>query len=319
MSCSDKDFEKTFFLFGAGIPENVKSNFKNSYQIPYYDKRKGLLKKKFFRILFYYRYIKFYIIPHWKKLELYVNDHLEPCPIIIGKKNYTLLEDGPHSNVAFEGGFLDKRDQDTRKMRLFKIRQFIYGPTFGYSFGRNKQCTDLLLGYMDDTEFIKSKKCHLIDFKKEWDSCSEEKKQFILSMFDLTDEDLNFLKRYPIVLFTQPFYKRFTSKEEHARIYKAIAQKYPKDKLIIKPHPRDDFDYEQILPGYAVFRKKVSSQMLEILNVKWDRAITVCSSSVFEFNYPIEKDWYGVDCSPMLKRKLGESVITPNDVNLCSL
>ena len=319
MSCSNEDFENTFFLFGAGIPENVKSIFKNSYQIPYYDKRKGLLKKKIFRVLFYYKYVKYFIIPQWKKLDLYVNDHLEPCPIFIGKKKYTLLEDGPHSNVCFEGGVLEKRDQTARKMRAFKIRQFIYGPTFGYSFGRNKQCTDLLLGYMDDSEFIKSKRCRLIDFKKEWSACSEKKKRFILSMFNLTDEDLHFLKRYPIVLFTQPFYKRFINKEEHARIYKTIAKKYPKDKLIIKPHPRDDINYEEILPGYAVFRKKISSQMLEILNVKWDRAITVCSSSVFDFNYPIEKDWYGVECSPMLKKKLGDSIKAPHDANKCTL
>lgn len=42
--------------------------------------------------------------------------------------------------------------------------------------------------------------------------------------------------------------------------------------------------------------------MLEILNAKWDRVIIVCSYSVFDFNYPIEKDWYGVEWSPMLKK-----------------
>ena len=318
MSCTEEEIEKTFFLFGGAIPFSVKSKFNNSYSLKEYD-RTGLMASKIYRECVYLRYVKWFVIPHNRRLKLFVQDHLKFCSYIIGKREYTLLEDAPHSNVFFVNGMMDSLDHNRRNMAHYKLARWFYGPVYGHSFGRNEQCTDILLWKYDDTPFLKSKNCHIVDLQEAWNNICEKKRLFLYNIWDINDDEIKELKKYPCVLITQPFYKiKGMDLVTNAVIYKSIAEKYPPQKLLIKTHPRDDFDYERILPGYTIFRKPIPLQLISLFGIRWEKVVTVNSSSVLDFDYPLEIDWYGNGCGRLLPDQFKRIPISVN-VNLKSI
>ena len=298
MSCTEDELDKTFFLFVGAIPSSINSKFKNSYAFQEYDKS-GLMSFKIFRELIYWRYVKWLAIPNINRLKIYAQDHVKFCQYIIGKREYTLLEDAPHSNMYFEGCKLERNDANRRTMKNYNLAKLFYGPVYGHSCGKNPQCTDLLMWKYDDTEFIRSKKCHIVDLHNEWKTCTEDKRKLICYFLDIDDTDLSELKKYPIILLTQPLYRPY-SRICHAIIFYSIAHKYPKDQIIIKTHPRDKFNYERILPEYKLFKKPIPLQLLSFMGVTFGKAVTVFSSAVLDFGYPIEIDWYGRGCGALL-------------------
>ena len=318
MSCTEEEFDKTFFLFGGAVPSSIKSKFKNSYAFRQYD-QSGLMSFKLFRELVYWRYVKWIVIPKIKRLKIYAQDHINFCSYIIGKRNYTLLEDAPHSNVFFEGGLFETMDINRRKMKRYNLARLIYGPIYGHSFGHNSQCTELLMWKYDDTDFIRSKKCRIVDLPEEWKTCTEDKRKLISFYLDIDDDDVSELNKYPIILLTQPALDpSYQSRVRHAVLYYTIAHKYPIDQIIIKTHPRDRFEYERILPEYRIFRKPIPLQLLSFMGIKFEKAVTAYSSSVLDFDYPIEIDWYGRGCGPLLPDSC-RNFPTPPGATLCEL
>ena len=315
LSCSDKEFDETFFVFGKLIPPSITSKFKHSYIFHENDK-KGILSHKFFREVFYWRYVKWFILPCTKHINIYACDQYAYNAYVIGKNSYTLLEDAPHSNSYNDSTCLAEWDEARRSMKHYRLLTKFYGPIYGHCQGMNSQCTNLMMWKYDDTAFIRSKKVNLVDLAENWRNCSEIKRNFIYTLFDLTDADICNLKKRPIILLTQPLFKEI--KHCHTIIYWMIAHKYPKDKLIIKTHPRDRFDYERILPDYYIFRKPVPFQLLSFMGIRYQKAVTLFSTSVLDFDYPIEVDWYGRGCDSFLP-DLYKRFPVPSNVNLCYL
>jgi hypothetical protein len=250
-----------------------------------------------------------------KSDELFANDHLWSSPKIIGKHDYMLLEDsaGICSNYWF--GQIRLNMEENRKSKSYKIRKMLFGPVEVHPHGSNECCTDLLLTTDDSPEYIRGKKIHRINWFNLWDSFSEWKKKFIMDVYDFSSEDICFIKSKKIILFTQPLFPDLIPAEEHERIYCSIIKKYPIEDLLVKPHPRDTFPYEQLDEKLMVFRKRFPSQIFDMAGIKFEKAITVFSSAVKSFEYPVSVDWYGTECSKLLFEKRGH-VPPPKDVCL---
>lgn len=315
MSCTEEELDKTFFLFGGAIPSSIKSKFQNSYAFREYD-RSGPMSSKIFRECIYWRYVKWFVVPRINKLRIYAQDHVKFCTYFIGKNNYTLLEDAPHGNSYMPSSYFVDWDTNRRQMRNYRFAKWFYGPVYGHSCGLNKQCTDLLMWKYDDVDFNKSKRCHIVDLDKVWRDCSDRKREFLKQMVDIDDSDLTALREHPLILLTQPIGRKDIV--AHTVIYKSIAEKYPKSQLVIKTHPRDRFEYEKILPEYFIFRKPVPLQLLGIIGIRWKKAITVSSTSVLDFDYPIDIDWYGEGCGSLLSTQNPNFPI-PHNAKLCSI
>lgn len=321
MSCNDEDIDNTFFLFGSVVPASISSRFKNAFTFndKEHHRKRRLLSRQSFIEVFYWRFIKWFILPPMKNMRVFASDTHKYHTYMIGKKQYTLLEQAPHSTFM-ETKNQYQRNRTRREMKHYGLLKALYGPVYGHSQGRNGQCTDIMLWKYDaeyDDEFTRGKNVILVDLEKEWQNCSPEKRSFIFEMFDVSDTDISELKKRSVVLLTQPLYNRIDS-YRHAIIYWSMAHHYPKDKLLIKVHPRDHFAYEKILPGYKIFRKPIPFQLLDLIGVRWEKAVTMFSTAVMDFVYPIEVDWYGQSCGSFLPDLWKQAPIPPN-VNVCDL
>lgn len=309
---SEEQLKNTFYIFDWKIPSDFVKKFRNSYHF-----------RRHFFIPWRLSWMDLFLQKHLfcpyicKNAELYANDHLWSASAVIGRHPYTLLEDSAGICSNYRYGNIRSKYENYRKSKsyTYKIRRFFFGPVEGFPHGDNEYCTDLLLTTDDFPDYISKKTIHRIKWFGLWNTFSKWKQEYIKNVYDISTEDLDFIKTKKIVLFTQPLYPDLISAKEHERIYQAIIEKYPIEKMLIKVHPRDTFLYEKINEKLTVFRKMLPSQIFDMFGIKFNTAITVFSSAVKNFEYPITIDWFGSECSDELYKKRGH-IIPPDNVCL---
>lgn len=196
--------------------------------------------------------------------------------------------------------------------------KLLYGEIYYQRFGNNKLCQDVILTHDEHLEYLKGKKMHLVNINEEWEKSSVFKRDFITSIFSISKDDISILRTKKTVVFTQPLYPDFISKEEHANIYKKIIVKYSVADIVVKPHPRDHYKYENDFHDLYVLRSPVPSQLLDLLEIKFDKAITLFSTAVKSLSYDISIDWYGFAGNKTLKSLIG-NVSIPYNANIIEL
>lgn len=305
----DDFFEDTFYVFGVGMPKEIEKKIPNFYRLPILD--------------------SFYSWEDWCKYRslihenvplahhYFCHDHLRVSTPVIWYHPYTLLEDSPLKCKKYYMSPQRFDFEPRKKTRKYFLKRMIYGPAYRHPFATNSLCRRLIVTQFDDSTFLKGKKQIVLDIKECWLRLSEDKKNQILGLFELTKEDLNLLSTRKQILFTQPLID-FLTEEEQIDIYQKMVHKYDKEHLIIKVHPRDRIDYEKLFSGYAVFKKKVPSELLNLLSIKYDKAITAFSAAVENLDYPIDIDWYGSEVHPKLVKVFGHYLV-PKGANVCSL
>lgn len=300
---TDEQIKNTFYIFDWMIPDEFTQKFKKSYHFH----RHAFIPRKFSWIdLFVQKKMFCPIIS--KESELFANDHLWSSSAVIGKHSYTLLEDSAGICSNYLCGHLWRKYECYRNSKLYKIRKFLFGPVEGFPHANNEFCTDLLLTTDDCPDYVCKKVIHRINWFGLWNTFSEWKREYIMNVYNFSTEDFDLIKMKNIILFTQPLYPDIVSAKEHERIYRAIIEKYPKEKLLVKTHPRDKFPYEKISEKLTIFRKMLPSQIFDMLGIKFKTAVTVYSSAAKNFEYPITIDWYGTECSDELYKKSGHKI-----------
>ena len=73
-------------------------------------------------------------------------------------------------------------------------------------------------------------------------------KDYITSLFGITDDDLLMLAEKKVIILTQP-YNIQIGDDNLIEIYRKIIDKYNSEEVVIKTHPRDNLDYEKAFPG----------------------------------------------------------------------
>lgn len=311
---SDEDIQKTFFVFTEQIPYEISSKFEHSCVI----NQTNYFSKKWYFAWIYLRIIILWKLPQINHLKLFVNDHLVISPLIIGSRNYFLIEDSAYVCTRFYNGNRRKELQSFIERKSFKIKKILFGATLYRHNGYNKQCIGVIQTTKDDAPYLKGKKIVLCQLFNKWNDFSEYKKNFIKNVYDIKQSDIDTIHSKTIILFTQPFYLDYITENEHEEIYKAIISNYPKEDLLIKTHPRDRFDYHKINPNLFIFDKIIPSQLFDLFGIKYKVAITVNSSSVLNLGYKLEVHWYGTECNKSLLKTIGPSV-PPKGAKICKL
>jgi hypothetical protein len=297
LSASKKEIEQTFFFYGSGIKKDMLQNFPNTHYFPL---RKYTWEKLLLRI-----YLRLFARFKWKDIKtatIFAQDHPTFASPIIGKREYTYIEDGPKNipdtynmplikkHIAKTGGI---------KGKIFKI---LFGNVFLNPLGANNQCKKMILTNNYETY----KEIILIDIKQEWEKADESKKKIILSVFNISYDDTIFTQKRTVILFTNPFSAdKIITEKEQIEIYKNILKKYDEKDIVIKSHPRDNIDYKKYFENIEFFSKPVPMQLLDCMGLKFEKAITISSSSVLSIPYPIEIEWIGNECHPNLLTKYG--------------
>lgn len=313
----EEDINRTFFFFHSSISDEISNKFAGQY----YKKPLSSLKinqSAIFRLLIWYRYIKYCKLPSFRGKKLFMQDHLEYSPVFIGRKCYTLIEDAPGILNFYDDGYWGKRDREIQSYASYKYKQFLCGPTMCKTFGHNDQCTDVLLATKYDLDYLKKKTLHYVNVKEKWNELSSEKKDYICRILSIDNSLLDSLRSRKIILFTQPLYKGAVKMNVHEDLHRRLISKYPQEDLLIKPHPRDLFSYETAYPNTVVVRSSLPSQLLYLLGIKFEKAVTLFSTAVYDMGYDLQIDWYGAECHPDVLKYCGH-VDPPAGANMCTL
>lgn len=195
------------------------------------------------------------------------------------------------------------------------LRQF-FNAGF-YSFGQSKFTKSIEVNSNKNLQFdIKNKNIIEVPRKQLFDKLTASDKARILSVY-LSDieqkEIIESLKNVWSVslLLTQPLgHDKITSYEMQEEFYKDIVNDNVTGQLIIKPHPRDDFDYSKLFPDAIVIRYPfLPVEAIGFLSgINFDKAITWCSTSINGITFCENRVYLGIEyITPYLKRDNYES------------
>lgn len=287
--CEDGEWDRTIFYVGEGIDEaylkNLKKVVRFSSNYDDYATRAQLLKIKMRAWYHRCRYVC-----HTK---LFAQDHLVFSSQLIGGMKYTMVEDAPGSyTTCLESKVRDVLPKPTR-LRPKLRRLLLWGPVYGQYFGRNEYCEDRWVTEKSDEQspVLQGRHYTILVLQALWDSASERKKQYISRVFGLDVTILEPLQHSKTIIFTEAFSEDGLSLEEAATMFAPYVERYKKDGVVIKPHPRDKVDWTKAFPDTKVLRTRVPMQILCIMGADFERAITVCSTAISSMKAGTEIIW----------------------------
>jgi len=216
-----------------------------------------------------------HLIPEIKTAKLYGNDHDRlNCAAVYNGRDYCLIEDGYGLYSPPKLGVPSSR-MSAFLNRILKIDI--------KTFGRSEHAKEILYTDLADLP-LKGKRLIKINTEKAWKEDGERQK-LILSVFNLTAEDLKPFRDKKTIIFTQAF------PEGHialALLKEAIDKSDPIT-TVIKTHPRDTIDYKGLYPDHEVVNKVFPAELLSFVGIKFKTAVTYNSTAVLGLKYPMNR------------------------------
>lgn len=283
------------------ILKNLIENFKDVIVLP---KKPSL--KNIISYLKYEVYLK-KILSNFKESKVEIYGHSEASCFFLSNQSIILeLEEGT-ANYLKDGFFL----KDSLKNKIyFKIEKIIFRVIFRKRLFNYKEWLEKIDKFYATEKMPKDyqanfeiEKINIIDL---WNKIENKKKLEILKIFGIKLESLKDIKEKEMVLFTQPLSEDgYLTEEEKINLYKKIIIKYPKEKIVIKPHPRERTKYKEIFNGYLIIEENYPVEILKCLEFNPKKVITIFSSSVLGFEKDVKIDFYGTEIHPTLFERFG--------------
>ena len=206
--------------------------------------------------------------------DVYVFCDSDPIGYYLNYKKikYHAVEDGLNSLVHVDAARYDNRGNFAIKALLAKHNLlFIQN---GYS----KHCVDMEVNQIEGIKFPIEKHVE-VPRKQLQERLTKQEKVIITNIFvkkraEIEDR-LNKIdsKEKTTLILTEPL----CSLEVRKKIFKDLAEEYEeKGTVIIKPHPRDELDYEKEFSEYVVIEKMVPMEVLSyVTKESFDRVVSV--------------------------------------------
>ena len=287
---AEADIQRTVFFVGNAIPESISSKLTNVIRIDNSKNKYGRKVDVFMRrieSLFRWRF-RFNTI-------MYAQDHLAFSAHLIGHHSYVLLEDAPNIYTNYKNiSFMRPDFASSLYKRLG--RYILLGPIGKCKLGTNSQCIDRLVTSERDlqSDILKGRKTTLLNLTELWNKSSDDKKKYIMDVFGIEDLVMRQSMSCSTILFSQPLMEDCgLSEQEMKEIYAPYISQYSAEGVVIKPHPRDKFDYFKHFPQVMILDCKAPMQLLSAMGMNFKRAITVCSSAVSSMSDDTEIVWIG--------------------------
>lgn len=293
------DNKNSFFLLDNTIPDKIKENILKKY--------KGIeLNENFVHKKILKYFIKKEVLIRLKKVcenfskdstvygytgDSFVGDFLKE------RFEYNILEDG----VA-------NYNLKSNQKKKIKIIDWILGGSF-YNYPSQGLCEKTnriyLTGLSSIPEEIKEK-VMLVNMKEQWDLKSEDEKNEILEIFSIHPSEIEILKNGKNILFTQPLSEDgILSEDEKIELYRKIMKNYSEEEVLIKPHPREKTDYKKVFQKVTILKRETPFELLVLLGVKLEKAITIFSTAAFSLEKSVEIDFYGTEIHSKLYKHFG--------------
>lgn len=299
---SDEAIKSTAFFVGNAIPQTVSSLLPNVIRIDNSNgkyTRIGRLKHRI-EAIFRWRFRNNTI--------MYAQDHLAFSAHIIGRNNYILLEDAPRIYTNYK----TIKFMTPKESRNFFINFIDYvqlGPIRKMKLGTNNKCVDRIVTSEKDLDsvLLKGKKYTLVNLSLMWKNASSEKQNLIKKMFGITDAIMVLPQKCSTIVFSQPLMEDCKlTEQEMLNLYDTYIREYLKLGIVIKPHPRDKFNYKKFYPDVEILNCKAPMQLLSAMGVDFKTAITVCSSAVSSMSEDAEIIWIGTHVNSKIYHVYGD-------------
>lgn len=156
---------------------------------------------------------------------------------------------------------------------------------------RIKHCFGTQINAIQETHL----KLKTINLKQAWQCQTLENQAKIAHIFGVSETDLNNLKNREVILVTQPLSEDgIVSEDDKIRLYLNIASNYDINKLIIKPHPRENTNWQTIFPTVPVITSQVPAELLsDIVHIQ--KVATFFSTAAFGMTAEKNVDIYSKD------------------------
>ncbi|MGY0393730.1 glycosyltransferase family 52 [Fusobacterium sp. SYSU M8A802] len=287
-----KNWEKDIYILSDLFREEFLVNFKKKIENVFVFKptsiKKNIIKYYITKIILY-----LYIVKKTfnKEIEFYGNDNLVYS--IFRNKGYFLLEDG-----IINYQLIEKNNEIIKK--IIKLQNPFY-KSYGYS----KKVKKIYLTGLAEIPIKIKNKVEVVNLKELWEKKNKNEKKEILEIFGIDNKISSYMQNKNIILYTQPLSEDgIISEKEKIELYSKIILKYPKNKLILKIHPRERTKYEDIFEGVEILKKNFPAEFFDLLGVKFQKGVTIFSTAVLNSNIK-EVDFYGTEIHPKLLKKFG--------------
>lgn len=294
----EKDWKDTTYILNYQIPLKIinklsKKINKNKIYTQISPDNNFFLKSK----NYYFYYLKmFFKLFFLKDIYIYGNDDIL-FMIPFKNKEINLIEDGTVNYVL-----KTKKDTFLKKIK----KKILLAPINYKTHGLSKRVKKIYLTGLAPIPKEIVHKVELINLKELWDKKSFGEQREILDIFSF---DLNIkesIKGRDIILFTQPLSEDgIITEDEKIEIYLKIANKYPHDRLIIKTHPREKTNYKEIFSDNLVLDNPFPFEILNLLDVKFNKAVTLFSTAALGLGENVEVDFYGTEVNQKILNYFG--------------
>ncbi|MBR3223378.1 MAG: hypothetical protein IKF72_14255 [Kiritimatiellae bacterium] len=301
-----EQIEKTQFYIGGAVgrvlPRSSDKCLGNVIRIDNFAlKRASVLVRCWYRFRMWILYLH-----KIADTEIYAQDHIAFSQALICGGKYTLLEDGPgfYRNCKNNKLIHPFKNSFFRRIAVW----FTWGRIQGNIFGLNKQCINRIVTTHKDlqSEVLKGRNVRYCNLRGLWQNSTDEKRKFVLNVFNFTDTLRLECQKAETIILTQPFcVDTDMTSDELANIYRPYVEKYKKEGVIIKSHPRDRTDYKKYFPYAICISVPVPMQLLVFVGVNFKRAVTVFSTAVSEFGKETELIILGTDVNEKLLATYG--------------
>lgn len=289
----------TYYFLNDTVPSTVREQLVCTYYSQQPDSSFRVALKKRLRKL-WIAFFKTIQYPFLNTAHIYAFDYPVLC-IYIGNRPYEMLSDAPQCFTYHMQENSEEYQRQLARRHTFTwwVQKLIYGDIYADYYGNNKWCQCIHLLEENISPVLSGKNVKIQSLEELWFQAPENKRQFILSLFGLTKEDITLLKSKPITFFTQPLIEDCKlSNKEYCDLLERLFSHYKKNDIIIKTHPRDKFNYSKYFPGMTVFSKSVNSQLLQLIGLTPQKVITFFSSAVEAYPETVECDYYGTNIHP---------------------
>lgn len=279
--------ENIFFIFDNSVKNNsIEIKIKNKI---FMKKNKDLIKIIFSKIENLYIFTKIKKnIKFNSKIKVYGADHINGADFFLKRNSFYLIEDG---NVNYS----TKISTRSLKNIIFSIPKY----------GKYKNVKKIYLTGLAPIPKEIENKVEIINLQELWNKKTLDEQIEILEIFDFNEKIIQDIKKREIIIFTQPLSEDgIVSKQEKIELYSKIILKYPKEKIVLKLHPRETTNYKEIFKGILVLEQSFPAEIFELLNIEFERAVTLFSTAAFGIKVKYI-DFYGTEVNSKLFEKMG--------------
>lgn len=230
--------------------------------------------------------------------EIYLQDHITYSQFFLNNfiRKIYLLEEGilNYNDNILKNEF----EKKIEKVRIFhNIKKSIIEKIY-------------LTGLLPIPNLIKDK-VEIININELWSNLSQEAKKEILEVFNMDIKKFQILKEddRKILLLTQPLSEdKIITEEEKIKIYREIIEKQNGRKIYIKAHPREKTNYKEVFKNFniEVIENTFPIELFLLLNIKFDKVITLFSTGALNFKGKAEVEFIGTEKYPKLYERFGK-------------